>query len=167
MDIVSLQLEYKQYLELVEVCGGEVNDADIKALEKLQTQLVSKADSCHWVLKRLDTEAKFFKEESKRLAEYGKTFSNAKEALKERIEEALHQVEGGEIEGETVTFKLKQNPPALKIVDENALPKEFRKEVTETVVDKIGIKDALKKGIEIAGAVLTQGKSLLISRPRK
>lgn len=166
MDIIELENEYKKLSALIRLGGGELDEEIETALEAAEQALIQKADACHWVLKKFENDSKLFKEEAARLSSYAKTLGNSIDSIKSRIIEALENSETKEIEGENVLFKLKNNPPSLKIVDADLIPATYKKEVTETVIDNAAIKADLKNG-PVEGAVLTVGKSLMIGRPKK
>ena len=57
----------------------------------------------------------------------------------------------------------RKNPPKVEIYDEAQIPQEFMREIPARLeVDKTAIKDAIKSGIEVAGANLVQGESFQI-----
>lgn len=51
---------------------------------------------------------------------------------------------------------------SVTIMDENVIPAAFKKQKITEIVDKAGIKDALKKGNFVDGAVLTEKQNIQI-----
>lgn len=58
---------------------------------------------------------------------------------------------------------LKNNPPSVKINDEELIPNKFKKEKVSITIDKTAIKKAIQDGEEVIGAELVVGKSLVIT----
>lgn len=58
---------------------------------------------------------------------------------------------------------LKNNPPSVKINDEELIPDKFKKEKVSITIDKTAIKKAIQDGEEVIGAELVVGKSLVIT----
>ena len=60
-------------------------------------------------------------------------------------------------------FTVKNNPPSVKINDEEMIPEKFKKEKVTISIDKTAIKKAIQDGEEVMGAELTVSKSLVIT----
>lgn len=60
-------------------------------------------------------------------------------------------------------FTLKKTPWSLKILDEEMIPQEFKKEKVEIVIDKKAIKDKITAGEDIAGCEIIYWHSLVIT----
>ena len=58
---------------------------------------------------------------------------------------------------------LKNNPPSVKINDEELIPDKFKKEKVSITIDKTAIKKAIQDGEEVVGAELVVNKTLLIT----
>ncbi len=58
-------------------------------------------------------------------------------------------------------FEVTFSPAALEVLDESLIPDEYIREKITTSADKIAIKAALARGLEIAGVRLTQKLSLI------
>ncbi len=165
LSLFDLNKAYRDFMELVERREGEISEAQDSDLATLETALISKADSCAFVLDKLAAEADFYKAQSDRLLAYAKTCKNAHERLKVRILEAVKVSPDRTIQGETIAFGVKLNPPALVIAEGAEVPEKFK--VVEVVIDKASLKDAVKNGLEVPGVSLVQGESLQIKRPKK
>lgn len=60
-------------------------------------------------------------------------------------------------------FTLKKTLWSLKILDEEMIPQEFKKEKVEIVIDKKAIKDKITAGEDIAGCEIVYWHSLVIT----
>ena len=58
---------------------------------------------------------------------------------------------------------LKNNPPSVKINDEELIPGKFKKEKVSTTIDKTAIKNAIQDGYHVPGAELVVWKTLVIT----
>lgn len=72
-------------------------------------------------------------------------------------------------DGETEKFKsalttvfVRRNNPSVIIDDEDALPKEFMREVLVVTPNKSEIKEVIDRGIKVPGAHLEQSRSVMI-----
>jgi len=174
MNIAELQTDANKMRnvlnDLFQLSQGEFTP-EIERLEielaDLHKVLAKKPDSAHWALKSMESDLEMLKQQKARIDAYIKTLQNSLSGFKAFLEECVRNSENGVIQGETVALKLKQNPAALKIINEDEIPAIYISEKTETVIDNAAIKKALKDGHEVPGAVLTVGQSLLISRPKK
>lgn len=60
-------------------------------------------------------------------------------------------------------FTVKSNPPSVRIIDEELIPKEYKNEKITVTVDKKKIKDAIQNGGIVDGAELMCWHTLLIT----
>lgn len=148
---------------------GLLND-DEADLETIETALVTledaieeKAGNVAKFIKSMDAEIDVIKAEEKRLAERRKAVENKRDRVKKYIADQLQLMGIDKVKLPTVTIALQNNPPALKIEDESLIPASYLTLIPERYeADKDRIKKDLKAGVEVPGAVLTQGKSLRI-----
>ena len=60
------------------------------------------------------------------------------------------------------TLAIQNNPPSVTILNEDDIPPSFKEAVLTWKINKTAIKDAIKGGQAIPGAVLTSGTRLVI-----
>jgi hypothetical protein len=60
------------------------------------------------------------------------------------------------------TLSIQNNPPAVNVYNEEALPPQFKTQVVNWKIDKDAIKKAIKYGYSIVGAELTNSTRLVI-----
>lgn len=119
---------------------------------------VEKRDQLGNVLMWLDGEAELLRSKEKQLA--GRR--HRVEGFAGAVRSSLHQqmIDWGikKFEGQEFTFAVRQNPPRVQIVNEQAIPPEF---VSYTpTIDRAAIKNALEDGKEVPGAELVQSTRL-------
>lgn len=105
--------------------------------------------------------------------EFWKTIQEKKEALQilqnieaeQKTNIVNSMLENGlkSVEFVNQKFTLKKTPWSLKILDEEMIPQEFKKEKVEIVIDKKAIKDKISAGEDIAGCEIVFWHSLVIT----
>ena len=165
MNLLELNRQFQQFMQLIESKEGEISDEQLTELVVVETALITKVDSCVFVLDKLEAEAGFYKGQAERLAAYAQTCTSAHKRLKERILEAVKLSPGERIEGETVSFSTKSNPAKLVITDEALVPDEYH--IVVVSVDNAKVKQAIKLGTVVPGAHVEHGQRLAITRPQK
>jgi hypothetical protein len=68
------------------------------------------------------------------------------------------------IEGRTSTLSLRACPSSVKILDEAAIPADYKVTKMEVSVDKKAVKAALEADVDVPGADLVIGKNSLVRR---
>jgi hypothetical protein len=66
------------------------------------------------------------------------------------------------IETPDILIKTQKTPASVVIIDEEQIPAEFIKTKTELSVDMVGIKNAIKAGQDVPGAMLQSGMKISI-----
>lgn len=135
---------------------GEIIDID--ALEMLQIERSTKIDNIISLYKNLSYEVEAIKHEEQTLA----TRRKQKEANIERIKKWLAMATNGQ-KFETARNKIAwRQSESVDLVDVFEIPDEFKEEVLTVKFDKAAIKEAIKKGLNVAGARLEVKKNIQI-----
>jgi len=134
-----------------------------EALQQIETQIEVKCENAVIIMKGLDGEIDTFKAEEKRLSERRRTLENKRDWLKVYLQGEIEKIGLEKVKAGLFTVALQNNPPSLQISDESIIPARFTIIIPEQKqIDRNAVKEALKAGEVIEGAVLTQGKSLRI-----
>jgi hypothetical protein len=158
--IYQLTTEAKELASLLS--EGEITPEIENALVINQTDLQTKALNYGYVVKSFQDDVEAIEAEIKRLQGLKTTRSNAIERMKSAVLEAM-QVYGIEkIESPTLKLSVRNNPESVDILNEYQVPDIYRKEKITVSIDKDLIKEDLKSGLEVPGAVLKRTKSLTI-----
>lgn len=149
--------------ELIDLETGEVvSVAD--ALEKLEMARETKIENAAMMVKNLSAEAAAIKAEEEKLAKRRKAIENKADEVKQFLVRALTREDGTSEKFRTaraaVTVKL--NPAKVIISDEKLLPEVFFQEIIDRKPDRAQIKEVLSRGIEVPGAALERGRSVMI-----
>ena len=135
---------------------GEVLNAD--ELDQITMARDEKIENIALWVKDLLAEADAIKAEEQALAKRRKQAENKADWLKRYVAQAL---EGEKFKTPRVAISYRTSE-AVEILDEDLIPEEFLMIKTEYKPDKKAIKDELKVGGEVEGAVLVKRTSLQI-----
>lgn len=138
---------------------GEIKEEDFAALDKIELNFTEKANSYIGIIKELKAEIECLETAGKKQFARAKRREGVVERLKERLSEtmSLMDKEKAETINGIVSFRRSQS---VEIIDEKKIPGAFMK-VTYTV-DKAAIKEVLRDGQKVSGAVLKENKSLQV-----
>lgn len=159
MQLYVLSNNYKNILDLLD--NEEIEKEVLnKALEEIDEDIQDKVYNITKAIKNIENNMKACKEEEKRIAARRKQLENRVESLKEYVKSCMTIANKKKIETDLFNIKIAKNPPSVKILDENILPAEFKKEVITFSIDKAALKERLKNGESIDGCKLEQGERL-------
>lgn len=161
MNIYEINDSLKNLEEALEVCEGneEAQELIRKALEEVGGNLKEKVDNSVRFIRNKEAEAKALAEEIKFLQAKKKVVENKIDNFKKYLFE-FTQSNDGKVQGDMFKLSIRKNPASLNIINEDEISDIFK--TTQIVIDKTALKEALKKGGEIAGAELVQSQSLSI-----
>ena len=150
-------------LSLVDEETGEITD--LEKFSELQMARDEKIENCALWFKNLKAESEAIRNEEKTLADRRRVLENRMEGIKRYISEAL----GGQ-GFETARCRLSfRKSRALEITDTSAFAEELRSTgqidlftIKEPTIDKKGVTDLIKQGVEFSGARLVENQSLQI-----
>lgn len=149
--------------ELIDLETGEViSVAD--ALEKLEMARETKIENAAMMVKNLSAEAAAIKAEEEKLAKRRKAIENKADDVKQFLIRALTREDGTSEKFRTAraAVTVKMNPAKVVIRDEKLLPEVFFREIIDRKPDRAQIKEVLSRGIEVPGAALERGRSVMI-----
>lgn len=157
--LVAVAAEMGEILNQLAENGGELSEVLEQAFDLTGEQLVEKADKYALFMERLDNEADFWKAKADSYAKVSKSCKALKERLNNNIKVAMQLMQTDEVCGSETRFKLSRLAPKL-VIDEVTLPQTWKMQVTEWVVDKAKIKEAVELGTEIPGVAQEDSYSL-------
>lgn len=149
--------------ELVDLETGEVISVR-EALEKLEMAREAKIENAALMVKNLNAQAAAIKAEEDALAKRRMSIEGKAESVKQFLIAALMREDGTSEKFVTARTQVnvRVNPAKLIISDEKLLPPEFFKTVTDVKPNRADIKEMLMRGIEIPGASIERGRSVVI-----
>lgn len=149
---------------LVEL-GGELTPETEKELDELLAQLCTKTDGYGIVLKQLENNVEFWKQQKNECAVAQKVYENAVEALRSRMKYVLAHTEGESLQGSFFRFFLAKAADKVDIALE-LLPPSFKKTELVVTADREKVYAAIKKGETLPGVTVTENKALRTGRPK-
>jgi hypothetical protein len=145
--------------ELLEESGGELTPEIEEALVLNEHNFVTKSEGYIQTIAKyqalVDAADNIIKEAQRKK----RVFDNISKRLKERLQAAMLIMGRDRVEIGIHTLSLR-NSVAVNITEESKIPNEFIK--VETSVDKMKVKEALKRGELIPGAELQTNQSIQI-----
>lgn len=143
----------------------EMSDEERQKLWKeLEGLLVQKSGSVIKFIQNLQGNIDAIKNEEKRLKEARQYLENRQKNFQEYVVACMQEIGAKEIITDSGILRTRNNPLSVEIVDEDLIPNKYKKQVTETKIDKNMIKDDFKETGEMIDGVrfITDKKSLNI-----
>lgn len=138
------------------------SDAVTNTLEGLAFEVETKAINVAKFLRNMEVTAEAMKVAESDMAKRRKAIENRVLWLKGYLKGSMETTGISKIECPYFKLSIAKNPASLEIFDDAAIPEEFKRTETVTVLDKGAIKAALSSGREVTGAKLTNGTRLVI-----
>jgi hypothetical protein len=157
--LTDIVVESQRVINLIIESGGEITPEVEQVYNELQAQFIHKVDSCYYVIKKLDSDAEFFKKQSEFYQRIAKGIETSKVRIKDMIKSGMIALEKTEVSGDLSRFCLQKIADKL-IIDETKLPGEYKTIVQTIVPDREKILSDLKAGKEIEGAKLIENFAL-------
>lgn len=174
--LFSLSTEYLSLLELgypeiydkdsdeVKEAKEETRQVFLDTVKLLLEEIGDKADGYCALISRFEGRAKTIENEISRLMALKKSMDNAKKRMRESLIYCMKEMGKDSIITDLHTIKIVNNGGVLPLeVDEDKVPKAFKKTVIEEKPDNDKIRKALEKGEELDFAHLKpRGQRLVI-----
>ena len=159
MNLFNIQ---QQYLSLAnQLSEGEVTPELEQELAINESQLQEKAVNYGYVIKQLGHEVNAVNEEIKRLTDIKKRNEKAIERMENAISNAMQLYGIEKVDSSFLKLSFRKSE-SVEIVNEAQLTPEYLTTKTTTAPNKTAIKEAIKQGIEVEGAVLSTNFNLQI-----
>lgn len=166
MNNLTLYQLSSHYLQALDFMTDPEQDLPLEAindtLEALGGELEDKAINVAKFLRNLETLAETIKQAELDMAKRRRNLESRVSSLKGYLKTSMEQISISKIECPYFKLSIQSNPAAVVILDEEAIPDEFKEAVVTWKIDKNAIKDALKIGKTVQGAILANGSRLVI-----
>ena len=129
-----------------------------------ESSLVEKSQAVAFVVRNLESVADAIDAEAKRMADRAKAARNRAEAVKRYLREGMQMAGVTKIEHPQFTLAIRKNPASVQIDGADLIPEQYMRqpEPPPPAPDKKAIAVALKAGVAVPGASLTQSERLEI-----
>ncbi len=163
LTLYEINQDYMQALDMFTDPETDIPlEAAIDTLDGIEGQLQDKAVNVAKFMQNLDATAKAIKEAEQKMAKRRKAIENRAQWFKDYLKNNMQASGITKIESPWFNLAIQKNPEAVEITNEELLPDDFKTEVVTIKIDKAAIKQVIKDGVSVPGAVLIQGTRLSI-----
>lgn len=166
MNQIALYQLAENYLQALDFLTDPELDLPIEAindtLEGLSWELEEKAVNVTKFLRNMEATADAIKQAEEAMAKRRKALENRAKCLKDYLKGNMERTGISKIECPFFKLSIQKNPDSVNIVDEATIPEQFKEQVISWKIDKTAIKEAIKAGRAVPGAVLVNGTRLAI-----
>lgn len=161
MKLYQIANDYEQALNELSDAEGIMPEILDDTLAHLKEPLEQKILNLAAYIKNIDSETKAMRDYEKAMAERRKKLENKAKNIKSYISEIMQRTELSKVSGTEFDVSVRKGAYSAAVLDEKVIPDEFVR--TKREIDKMALREALKKGEKINGAHLEQSLSLVIS----
>lgn len=166
MSNLSLYNITNKFVELMDKAQeGTITEEEYNQLgEELAIQLQQKGSNIIGYTKNIELTINAMKEEEDRMASNRKVLENKLARFKQYVKECMENNGITKIETGLGTLSIAKSPASVEIINEEAIPSEFKQEIVTVKIDKTKIKNNFKETGEIPDGVniVTTNTSLRI-----
>lgn len=166
LTLFQIAAEYRHVTDVLMDSGVDEQTLS-DTLEGEAWPLELKAQNYGFVIRNLQATASSIKEAEAQMKARRQAIEKRADALLERLKTGLEIAGVQKLETPHFALTIKRNPPSVDVWDERQIPAEFMRTPEPPpppapTPDKAAIKDAIKAGREVPGAMLAQGTRLEI-----
>lgn len=159
--IYNIQEDYLRLMDEIEQAEGELSEELENRLTINQAELETKSVSYGYVIRQFDAEVDQINKEIERLTKLSSAKQKAQQGLKDRIKDAMLAHGITKIQQNNLTLSFRKSEQL--IIDQGAhIPVEYISTKETEVIDKAGIKAAVKAGVEFTGIFIQENQNLQI-----
>jgi hypothetical protein len=163
LTLYSLSANYLQALDFLTDPEADLPAEAVKdTLGALAGELEDKAVNVAKFLRNMEAMAEAIKAAEADMAKRRKALESRAQWLKDYLKGNMEHTGISKIECPYFKLSIQNNPAAVHIFDEGALPEQFKEQVIDWKIDKTAIKKAILAGQSVAGASLVNGTRLVI-----
>jgi ABC-type transporter Mla subunit MlaD len=166
MSALSLYVIANEYRQMVDHLMNTQDDAQAIAdtVEGESGDLTAKSQNVAYAIRNMEASAAAIKEAEAQMAERRKRIENRAEAVRDYLKNCMEVAGVSKIECPHFALSIAKNPASVEIFEQSTVPAQYLNfpEPPAPYVDKAKVKQAIKDGIEVPGARLTQGTRLAI-----
>ena len=164
MKLYELTSKRQELLDLIAAMDSEdleLSDAVGDTLEALDEAIQDKAEAVASFIFSLQADSAALKQEEQRLAERRRLNDAKVERMKTYLVDALDDAGVDKVKSSRFTIGFRKSQ-AVDVLDLDTLPESLKRTKTIVEADKTAIKEALKQGLDVPGAVLVDNRNLSI-----
>jgi hypothetical protein len=163
LTLYSLSANYLQALDFLTDPEADLPAEAVKdTLEALAGELEDKAVNVAKFLRNMEAMAEAIKVAEADMAKRRKALESRAQWMKDYLKGNMEHTGISKIECPYFKLSIQNNPAAVHIFDDGAIPAQFKEQVITWKIDKTAIKKAILAGESVAGASLVNGTRLVI-----
>lgn len=162
MNLYQISADYAQILDHLYDEEGNVNQNEMAKLEDTKLEMDKKAIAVASYIKNLDAERRAIDDAKKDMSDRERRYKKRIEDLEGYLLSNMERCGIDHIKSPHFDIKLKKCPTSVDIYDESVLPDEYKRTKTETLPDKVKIKEEMLAGVVIPGASIKNNLRLEI-----
>ena len=139
----------------------QLSDAVGDTLDALNEAIEAKAEDVASFIFSLQADSAALKQEEQRLAERRRLNDAKIERMKTYLHDMLEDAQLDRVKGLKYTISFRKST-SVNVLDLDTLPEALKRTKTIVEADKTAIKEALKQGLDVPGAVLVDNRNLNI-----
>lgn len=159
----ELMSESNRISEMLVASEGEITEEIQKIMGYAELEIPEKIDGYHYVMTRLESDVEYYNKRAQEFAVTAKVLDNARDRLKDHVKYVMGEKQITELNGIDFKFILSKSNPSVVISNEELVPQEYKKEITEVKIEKKRIAEDLKMGVPVAGCHLQESMTLKAS----
>lgn len=163
MKLYQIADQYESILnEAINPETGEINETALMKLDDIKDDVKEKGIAVASFIKNMEAERNAIEAARKIMAEREARLDREMSWLDGYLKGNMERCGISEISSPYFVVKLKKCPVSVNVMDEDAIPDEYKKVKTTTSIDKAMVKEGILAGIVIPGAELKQNVRLEI-----
>jgi hypothetical protein len=163
---IALYTIAAEHRAMVEALINSQDDAQAIAdtIDAESYTLEVKAQQVAYAPRILEAEADAIEAAAKEMLARAKSKRNRADAIREYLKTCLEVAGVSKIECPHFAITIQKNPPSVDVFEPSLVPAEFMRQAAPPppTIDKTAIKEAIKAGREVPGAMLQQATRLVI-----
>ena len=161
LSLFEIESQYRLLADTLIEAGGELTDGMETALQINKTDLETKARSYGYVVLDLESEVEQIDAQIKRLSAMKSARNKTIERLKETVSNAMQLFEISEVKTATIKLNFRRSE-SVEVDNLDLLDATYKVEKVSITANKVKIKEDIKAGISVTGAVLQVNNNLQI-----
>ena len=161
LNIYQIEKSYLTLIDSIIEAGGEITPEQETELAITKESLETKGRSYGYVIKSLESDVDIIDTEIKRLSALKASRNKIIERMKETVSTAMQMFEIDKLETPTLKISFRKSE-SIEVPNIDLLDKQYVTEKTTYTANKTAIKEAIKRGENVLGAVLNVNQNIQI-----
>ena len=157
----AIEHEIENILAVADELPEGQEEIALEYLDELALQETDKADAIAYVIRKRQSEVQFLKDEEVRIRSRRKAIENRLQSFKEYLAGVFQRENITKLQALKSTLYLRHST-SVEVMDINSLPADLVKTEVSFVPRKKEIKEKIKSGTDVPGAVIKEKQTLCV-----